>query len=83
MFKEIYIVFEASLNRICFMYASSMVMGKPLASFSRVCFPLVSSEYYEPQRHGWYGTTMVSVMNRLIAKLVQGFKLKRGSLKCT
>jgi len=35
---------------------------------------LDSSEDYEPKGHDWYGTIMVSLVNRITAKFVQGLK---------
>lgn len=71
------------LNGICFMYTLSMVMGGSLTWFSTLCFLLDLNEDYEPKGHGWYGTTMVSLVNRLIAKSVQGLKWKWEFLKRT
>ena len=57
-------------TKYAFMYMSVMVMSKPLVWLNGLCFLLDSSEDKNPKAHGWCGTIIVSLVNRLIAKFV-------------
>jgi len=46
--------------------------GRAVTLFSSFCFLLDSDEDYEPEGRDWYGTIMVSLVNRLTVESVQG-----------
>ena len=58
--------FEWNMLYVCVKYD----YGQVVRLLSRFCFLLDSSEDYEPKGNDWYGTIVVSLVNRLTVEFI-------------